>query len=150
MKLGPEHNREPEGTPPGAEDRLEPLPADSLEQDLFTALRHVDAPEGFADRLMARALQEPAPASRAASRGKLLARPVVRPWLGGAVAAALIAGLFATETAMEHHRARERRVQQATEQFETAERITDHALEQARRQIDQAQRQIAATKGLLD
>ena len=108
----------------------------ALERQLIVALQRVDAPAGFADRVMARALDS-GPRVPVA-RGKVLAWPVMRAWVGGAVAAALVAGLFATETAVEHHRARERRVQQATAQFETAERITDRALEQARRQIQQA------------
>lgn len=114
----------------------------ALERDLTAALRHVDSPRGFADRVVERALAGqqvsapiPAPEPR---RAKVLAWPALRPWIGGAVAAALVAGLFATETAVQHRRAQERRVSQATAQFETTERITDRALEQARRHIAQA------------
>ena len=121
---------------PEAMENTEREQESALERELTAALQHVDAPAGFADRVMARLNEEEA--GPAKLRGRLLRWPVLRPWFSGAAAAALIAGLFATQTAVEHHRARERRVQQATAQFELAERITDRALQQARRQIQQA------------
>jgi hypothetical protein len=118
--------------------------ASAFHRDLTAALRHTDPPGGFADRVMARALagEQPAVLERAEPaekpRGKLIAWPTVRAWVSGAVAAGVVAGLFAAETAVEHRRAHERQVVQATAEFQTAERITDQALEHAREQMAKA------------
>jgi hypothetical protein len=124
--------------------------ASAFHRDLTAALRHTDAPHGFTDRLMARALAGEQPRAIAQPtalepttdaqkpRGKVIAWPTVRAWVSGAVAAGVVAGLFAAETAVEHRRAHERQVTQATAEFQTAERITDHALEQAREQMAKA------------
>jgi hypothetical protein len=101
-----------------------------LEQRLTVALRPVDAPEGFADRVMERArTAKPAPA-------KVVTMAPRRVWAGGAIAAVLMVGAFAGEqTHLRHER---ERAEQAQRQFDTAMRITDQTLEHVREQLQQA------------
>lgn len=102
-----------------------------LERELTQALRHVDAPEGFAERTMAR-VQASGP-----TRGKLLTMPArVRVWGGGAIAAALVVGVFAGQQVHERHE--RQKAELAEQQFETAMRITDQTLDQVRLQLQQA------------
>lgn len=102
-----------------------------LEQELAQALRRVDAPAGFAQRTMARV-----PAS-AAPRGKLLTMPArLRVWGGGAIAAALVAGVFAGQQV--HERREQQKARLAEQQFDMAMRITDQTLDQVRLQLAQA------------
>lgn len=100
----------------------------AAEAELRTQMQRVAAPAGFADRLMARVEAEP-------KRAKVLMfrSPVARAWVGGAIAATLALGVFLGQRKYEDHRRAE--VQQ---QFETAARVTDHALEQARDQLARA------------
>lgn len=101
-----------------------------LEQYLTEALRRVDAPEGFADRVMARARRAPA-------RAKILTMPLrARAWLGGAIAAALLAGVFVGDQV--HERRERERADTAQRQFEAGMRITDAALEHTRDQLRRA------------
>lgn len=100
------------------------------EAQLRATLQRVAAPEGFADRLMARVEAEPRKAKLLLFRS-----PVMRTWMGGAIAAALALGVFA---AGEVHERRERRAAEAQRQFALASRATDHALEQARTQLARA------------
>lgn len=65
------------------------------------------------------------------SGGKVLVFPKPRAWVGGALAAALVIGVF---TAEQVHDRRERRVA-AEQQFETATHIEDMALAHAREQL---------------
>ncbi len=112
-----------------------------LERDLTLAMRPCELPEGFADRVLQRAGAEDAVAASPATvktSGKLLRWPVQKGWLGGAIAAGLLVGLFAGGTALERRHADELQAAKATAQFETAERITDHAMEQAREQVERA------------
>ena len=117
----------------------------ALETALRQALRHEDAPAGFADRVLGRAsgamLQgsAAAPPPAALTPGsKVLAWPQRRLWLTGVIAAALVAGVFEGEVAYRHMRAQQQRVVEATRQFQTTERITVHALAQAREQLQRA------------
>jgi hypothetical protein len=109
-------------------------PAESfaeLEQYLTQALRRVDAPNGFAERTMARARQAEAP------RGKLLVMPTrLRVWTSGAVAAMLVAGVFAGNQI--HVRRERQKTELAQQQFEAAMRITGETLDEARLQLQQA------------
>jgi len=102
-----------------------------FEEELMRALRPVDAPEGFADRVLERAAQ---PEAR---RAKVLAMPRrVRVWAGGAIAATVLAGVFVThEVRLRNQRLEAERVQQ---QFEAAIRITGDTLDDVRRQLQQA------------
>jgi hypothetical protein len=102
-----------------------------LEEYLTQALRHVDAPRGFAERTMARAQSAGAP------RGKLLVMPMrLRAWTSGAIAAALVAGVFVGQQV--HVRHQREKAELAQRQFEVAMRITGETLEQTRLQLRQA------------
>lgn len=136
---------------------------DALEVALATALRRVDAPEGFAERVLASMAAAPtpsaaAPADRAVSKApprlphrlpdRLPNRlpemrwPALhgRAWLGGAIAAVLLLGAFGAEQ-QQHRRLQRERSELATRQFEAALRVTDQALRQTRRQTRRQLRQ---------
>lgn len=113
-----------------------------FEQELARALQRVDAPEGFAVRLMERAAKgdtahvvevpgrSPGPSPKST---RLFVMPR-RQWLGwasGAIAATLVAGVFVGQHAHEQH---ERRLL-AEREFETATRIHDQALERVREEL---------------
>ncbi len=102
-----------------------------FEEYLTRALRRVDAPMGFAERTMARAKTSAAP------RGKVLTMPARwRALTGGAVAAALLSGVFFGERVhLRHERARAEFAQQ---QFEAGLRITGETLNETRLQLLQA------------
>jgi len=101
-----------------------------FERNLTQALRPVEAPEGFADRVIARA-KAPAPAS-----GKVIRMPLrTRMWATGAIAAALLTGVFGEQTHVRRERQKEELAQQ---QFEAAMRITDQTLDDVRVQLQQA------------
>lgn len=152
------------------DDDLELAPPEAAA--LRQALRRFDAPAGFTDRVMARALAEQqateaqpdavattsaattdfaANAERGSSatardagtggrgtRGRLLSWPEHRLWVSGLIAAALVAGVFEGEMTYKRVREQQRRIQQATQQFQTTERITLRALSQAREQLQRA------------
>jgi hypothetical protein len=104
---------------------------EELERYLSQAMQRVDAPEGFADRVMARAKAE------APARAKVLMMPVrSRVWVGSAIAAMLMAGVFVGDQARE--RRQRERAEQAQRQFEAGIRITDAALEHTREQLMRA------------
>ncbi len=96
------------------------------EHRLTQAMQHVDAPPGFADRVLQRAEAPP-------QRKVLAMSPRVSTWLTGAIAAALALGVFTGER-IHQHRERER----ANQEFETATRITDQALAHTREQLQRA------------
>ena len=124
MKQHEDLNQPEEGNEP-AESFAE------LEQYLTQALRRVDAPNGFAERTMARARQAETP------RGKLLVMPTrLRVWTSGAVAAMLVAGVFAGNQI--HVRRERQKTELAQQQFEAAMRITGETLDEARLQLQQA------------
>ena len=110
-----------------------------LERDLKQVLRHVDAPAGFADRVIAR-IEKPTEQKRA----KVLMMPVRwRPWLTGAIAAGLVIGVFATEETRRHEQQQkaemaQRQAEAARQQFEIAVQITGETLNDVRQQIRQA------------
>jgi hypothetical protein len=57
-------------------------------------------------------------------------------WMSGALAAVLLVGVFGVEQV--HVRHEREQAAQATQQFETAMRVTDHALDQTRAQLQRA------------
>ena len=67
------------------------------------------------------------------SGGRVIAMPKPKVWWGGAVAAMLVIGMFAGERVHE-----ERKREAAEAQFDAAMRVTDHALEQTREQLERA------------
>ena len=106
-----------------------------LERELRQALRPVNPPAGFADRVIARSLQETAAQPK---RARILLFPKLRSrvWIPSAVAAMLLVGVAgeqAREKIDEHRKAAE-----AQKQFETALQVTDRALEHARLQMQRA------------
>jgi predicted Zn-dependent protease len=107
---------------------------DEFERELTRALQRVDAPEGLAVRIMERA------AGPAAAKVVPIRRwPVVQQrWFGGALAAALALGVFAGEQLHRRHKQ-----ELADQQFATAVRITDQALDQTRAQLLRAGIQIS-------
>ncbi len=134
---GPEYTKLAEGAGEGD------LDLEGLGPALRRALRHEDPPGGFADRVIARALAgEQAPATAATSQavkpGRLLPWRVRPLWMRGAIAAAVILGLFEGEGAYRRVREQQRRIAAATAQFQTTERVTVHALAQAREQLQRA------------
>ena len=102
-----------------------------FERNLTEALRLVDPPEGFAERVMARALASEQPRARV-----LAMRPSVRAWMSGAIAAALLAGVFVADEV--HVRRQRERGELAQQQFEAGLRITDEALQHTREQLARA------------
>jgi hypothetical protein len=98
-----------------------------FEIQLAGALRPVDAPEGFAARVMERA---------AVSAKVVVMRPrwAVHGWAVGAIAAMLTVGAFVGEQV--HVRHQEATV--ATQQFEAASRIEDKVLQQTRERLAKA------------
>ena len=99
---------------------------DEFERELTRALQRVDAPEGLAVRIMERA------AGPAAAKVVPIRRWAVvqQRWFGGTLAAALALGGFAGE---QMHRRHQQEL--ADQQFDTAVRITGHALDQTRAQL---------------
>ncbi|WP_158786996.1 hypothetical protein [Granulicella sp. L46] len=104
-----------------------------FELQLARAMRRVDAPEGFAARVMDRA------ASPVEVEQKVL---VIRPrsglwrlqaWMGGALAAVLALGMYGAEVL---HQRREQA--KADQQFAVAMQATNHAIAQTREQLQRA------------
>ena len=102
-----------------------------FEQQLTQAMRRVDPPEGFAERVLARAK------TQQVSPTNLLVMPArVRVWAGGAIAAVLAIGAFVGQQV--HVRQERHKAEVAQQQFETALRITDETLDQVRLQLQEA------------
>jgi len=121
-----------------------------FDEVLASALKRVDAPVGFAARVMERAGAEtrvresgPGAPGVVAAHGKtrILAFPRRPVWATGAIAAGLIVGAL---TVGQVHERREQaaRVEaqrmQAEKDFETASRIEDATLEHTREQLARA------------
>ncbi len=106
-----------------------------FEQELRVALQRVAAPEGFAERVMARAAATPVriPQHTRAALGRWAQW---RVWTAGALAAGVAIGYIGAE------RARERREQQRAavvqRQFDEAMRVTSQALDHTRAQLARA------------
>ena len=107
----------------------------ALEHELRNALRPVDPPLGFADRILARTRAE-APAQP--QRARILMFPSIsrRMWIPSAIAAMLLIGVAGQQA---HEKMEQRRkAEEAQKQFETALQVTDRALEHARNQLQRA------------
>jgi len=108
---------------------------DEFERELGQRMRRVDPPEGFMERLLERAESEVPVKS---GRSKVLTmprRPVFRAWVGGAIAAMLVAGVTGEEM---YRRAQQRKAEAARQQFETAMQATDHAFDHTRASLQRA------------
>jgi len=117
-----------------------------FELQLARAMRRVDAPEGFAARVVARAesgdiVSTQVRESGPGAPGVVVMRPRsglwrMQAWMGGAIAAVLVLGMVAAE---QMHLRRERAEQaKADQQFTVAMQVTDHALAQTREQLQRA------------
>ena len=107
--------------------------------ELTRALRHVDPPSGFADRVMARAQAPIEP--QVPARAKVVTMPSrPRLWASGALAATLAVAAVLTQQTHERHE--RERAEVAQQQFDAAMRITDQTLEHVRQQLQQAGVQI--------
>ncbi|HEX3569681.1 MAG TPA: hypothetical protein VHU44_02545 [Acidobacteriaceae bacterium] len=106
----------------------------SLERELRQALRPVDPPAGFADRVIARTRTDSAAQPK---RARILMFPVLRSrvWIGSAVAALLLVGVVGEQA---HRMEQRRKAEEAQKQFETALQVTDRALEHTRQQLERA------------
>ncbi|MGA7155792.1 MAG: hypothetical protein WBY53_03030 [Acidobacteriaceae bacterium] len=108
-----------------------------FELALARAMSRVDAPEGFAERVMERAADSSEMTQKVVAmrpRRQLLR---MQAWMGGAIAAVLVVGLFGAEQ-MHLRRERAEKAAMATQQFEAAVQVTDHALAQTREQLQRA------------
>jgi hypothetical protein len=111
-----------------------------FEKQMAKTLRRVDAPEGFAERVMQRAEAESAHVVKVRfdepKWWELRSwRWMTSPWAGGAVAALLVASVFLTGAHVHEEHVKQA---QATQQFETATQITDRALAHARETMKRA------------
>jgi hypothetical protein len=110
-----------------------------FERQLTHALRQVDPPAGFADRILARAESPAEP--QTPTRAKVVAMPSrLRLWTSGALAATLLVAAVLTQQTHERHE--RERAEVAQQQFDAAMRITDQTLEHVRQQLQQAGVQI--------
>jgi len=106
---------------------------DEFELELGRRMRRVDPPEGFMERLMERAESDAPVKARVLTMPR---RTVFRAWVGGAIAAMLVTGLFVGQHVREQ--AQERKQAEAQQQFETAMQATDHALDHTRASLQKA------------
>jgi hypothetical protein len=107
-----------------------------FEKKLSNAMRRVNAPDDLAKYLMAATevrAERHLPRSERKNRWTWL-MPNANAWFGTAVAAMLLLIAF---TGIQVHQRHERR-ERAEQQFETATRITDQALEHTREQLQRA------------
>jgi hypothetical protein len=101
-----------------------------FELQLARAMRRVDAPEGFAERIMERSA---GPAEKVVVMRPRRGLVRMQAWMGGAIAAVLALGMFGAE---QLHQRREQA--RADQQFAVAVQATDHALDQTRAQLQRA------------
>ena len=101
-----------------------------FELQLARAMRRVDAPAGFAERVMDRTTS---PAEKIVVMRPRSGLWRMQAWTGGAIAAVLALGMFGAE---QLHQRRER--ERADQQFAVAVQVTDHALAQTRQQLARA------------
>lgn len=113
---------------------VEDLKLAEFELALARAMSRVDAPEGFAARVMERAASPVENVVAMRPRTRMLR---MQAWMGGAIAAALVVGVFGAEQIHDRHE-RAERAALATQQFEAAVQVTDRALDQTRQQLQRA------------
>jgi hypothetical protein len=110
-----------------------------FEKQLSKALRSVDAPETLVERVMLQVDAESIAAPTHVSKARHGAPSwwvVPRAWFGAAAFATAL--LLVSVVGGERVHQRHMREAEATQQFETATRITDRALEHAREQLARA------------
>jgi len=113
-----------------------------FERALTQAMRQVDPPETLVKFLMKAAEVEAESRSPRRERKHKWAWFVPQArrqsfgWMSGALAAVMVVGVFGVEQVHVRHEREQAAV--ATQQFETAMRVTDHALDQTRAQLQRA------------
>ena len=120
----------------GREDESTPEALMVFEGELGQALRPIDLPADFAERIAARAAAATTPV-QAPKQGRLLPFQSRRWVTGGAIAASLLAGSLVFEQAHQRQ-VRAHAAAVANQQFETATRITEETLERTRAQLRRA------------
>ena len=108
------------------------LSNEEFDVTLAKALERVNAPEGFATKVMAEA-------GRAETKGphaKVLMFPKAPMWLSGAIAAVLVMGVVVGERVHVEHQRQE--VAMTQQKFDEGLRATNHALDQTREQLAKA------------
>lgn len=103
-----------------------------FEAELTLAMGRVDPPAGFAERVLAKVA---APEPRKAKVFMMPRR--VQTWVGGAIAAALLVGVFGVREQRER-RERAEEAARAQQQLELALQITGQTLADVRAQLRQA------------
>ena len=111
-----------------------------FERALTRAMARVNPPETLAKFLMKAAeVEAESRLPRRERKNKwawFVPQRTAYGWMGGALAAVLVVGVFGVEQV--HVRHEREQAAQATQQFETAMRVTDHALDQTRAQLQRA------------
>ena len=105
---------------------------DSFERELALAMKRVHVRPEFSEKLLAVAAEE----KRKASRGRVLMFPQARDWRFAALAAAMAVCVFGGDQVYQRHEREKAELVQR--QFDTAMRVTDHALDQTRAQLEKA------------
>jgi len=100
---------------------------DEFDEELARMLPRVDAPLGFAAKVVA--------AAEPPKKARLFAFPRVPVWATGAIAAGVIVGALAVGDV---HLKHEQQRAEAQREFETATQITDRVLEHTREQMAKA------------
>jgi hypothetical protein len=108
-----------------------------FELQLARAMRRVDAPEGFAARVMERAASPAESAQKVVVMRSRFGMARMQAWAGGAIAATLALGMFGAEQLHQRH-VREVQTALANQQFAMAVQVTGHALAQTREQLQRA------------
>ena len=109
----------------------------AIEKGLRQALRHVPAPEGFADRVMARAAASGARSGRRGGTGPLLHMHPAAAWWS-AMAAALLLALGGGDALHLHNQHRAQQEQAAQAEVDRALRLTNHALNEVTVNLDRS------------
>ena len=115
---------------------------DEFDVELARMLRRVDAPEGFAAKVVdcaaadTRVRESGSGATGVVARGKLVVMPRVHAWMSGAIAAVLVMGCLVVERV--HVVRQQEQVAVTEQQFETAIRVTNRALDQTNEQLARA------------
>jgi hypothetical protein len=110
-----------------------------FEQELTEGMRAVDPPDGFAERLMMRVEVAETPRARVVE----MPRRRRTVWASGAIAAALLAGVFVGQDIRARHQREQaelarQHAEAARQQFEAGIRITDETLDHARAELAHA------------
>lgn len=125
-----EKTKGPELAPPTGHD----LELAEFELQLARAMSRVDAPEGFATRIMERAASPTESAQKIVVMRPRFGMARIQAWAGGAIAAVLALGMFGAEQLHQRHE-REQQAALANQQFAMAVQVTGHALAQTREQL---------------